>query len=517
MKPTDMVVVVATLLGAIGSFYFALASGDYSIAIVVGLALPAIIAAIKLALGERLFTASFLASLVFGAAVISVVLLVRWQEHSALDSAFNSIASARKTFLEGRSYPSPPLPIRVRERVVASDYLSVFLGNPLTLAFLAAPAGAGKSVVLDQMVASSYKDTSFGTIHLRLSELKEKLTESRQKSSWGTQYGLGKVLAIDNSASDGEGFLRAICSAQFRGVSERIAGQWPFRLRTLDSNRRRYVDACKLRLERESESDDGLRIFIDDLDEIEQGSLVHLLKLVEDEITRATSQRKLLILLAGRPEVFFTTSKERRAIWAESNNLASGFSLVTATVEPTTAGFEFFQQYLNSCVEFELKDDPKETRATVLAAINSQRSNSKNLQDALRYLDGCGFSATYFRALNTSFNDISFGKAFYSHWRIRASIKHRLPSADQVPEYEEQLKNAAMILAGEPGGIADLQPELYILLYSGLVEVIPVNFGNKSYSIRFQFPQFQSAILQPPSLQRLLPKRTRIRAAVNPR
>jgi hypothetical protein len=73
------------------------------------------------------------------------------------------------------------------------------------------------------------------------------------------------------------------------------------------------------------------------------------------------------------------------------------------------------------------------------------------------------------------------------------------------------LKEAARELARGQGE-AKFHLGLRVLLYSGLVNVIPVNFGTREYKIEFQFPQFQLAILDPPWKRRKqAPERTHTR------
>lgn len=513
MKLGDILPIVATLLGAIVSFYFALVSGDYVIAIVVGIPLPTIGLFITWVInGSKIL---IVAALIVGFIAVGIAILVRWQEQNTLDFTLNTIASRNKIYSE-RTYP--PLPIGVPNGgIIYSDYLSVFLRNKPTLAFLAAPAGAGKSVLLQQMVGSSNNKTQAGTVYLPLGKIQEKPSESRKPDAYGTQQGLGRVSTIEAADSEAAGIFTVICLSQFQlhEVSEQITKQWPFWLRSPEANRRRFADACRQRLERETETSEGLRVFIDDVDEIEESSLLKLMSLVEKAITNVPSspRRKLLFLLAGRPEVFYTTSKERRSLWAESRDPSSNFSLLTGTIERMTPNTTFYQAYLSNCVRFSLEGKDEQTLGAVLAAINSQHTGSTNLHESLEYLDGCGFAAKHFLRLREEhkpFNDIIFGQDFYYDWRNRAYEKHRLPSVDQANEYENMLKEAAGELA-KGGGEAKLHLGLRVLMYSGLVDIIPVNFGNRDYRVKFQFPQFMQAILRPAWEQRNQPARRHTR------
>jgi hypothetical protein len=500
MKAIDIITVVVTFLGVMGSLYLALVSGDYLIPIVFGVAAPAIVIVVNVLSRNKIFTTSFMVALIAGAVIVGVAMLVRWYERRSLDAAFDKIVKEYEDYSKRPDYP--PLPMRVREQVHYSNHLSAFSLNRLTLAFLAAPAGAGKTVLFEQMVGDSYRETHHGTVYLQLSKVKEKPLESRQPSAFGTQQGLGKVPTIDASNSDGTGLLTVVCSSQFRIVSEKIAKKWPFSLRTSDANRRRFAEVCKDRLEREITKDTGLRIFIDDLDEIEEASLLNLMMLVqrEKEIRASSPHGKLLIVLSGRAEVFFTASRERRWFWAESPE--PGLSLFTGSIERMTREMDSksFKLYLEKCVNYELHEEIDSTRVSVLAKIDSQaqEKNSENLREALWYLDGCSFAARHILNLEKKkFDEVVFGRDFYQFWRNRAYEKHRLTTAEHAGEYTQKLKAAAEILA-DGAGTATLYPDLYVLLYSGLVEIVPVDFGSKLYQVRFQFPQFQSAILSPP-------------------
>lgn len=512
MKPADMIPIAATLLGAIVSLYLALVSGDYLIAFVVGVALPAIVFLIFW-LSNRQKKTLMWAALVVGLAMFGVAILIWWREQSRLDAYFAAIASGNRTYSDDKY---PPFSMSVPTGKISSNHLSAFRRSKPTLAFLAAPAGAGKTVLLRQMIGESYLETETGTVYLPLSQIQQKLTDSRQPDTYGTQRGLGGVPTIDASNSEGAGFFTVICSSlfQLKNLSDQMAKEWPFSLRTPDANRRRFAEACTSRLETEAQSKLGLRIFIDDVDEIEEASLLQLMTLVDRAIQTksASTGGSLLVLLAGRPEFFYTSSRERRWLWNESRNPDAGFSLLTGTIERAT-DTDKFEEYLQSCVDFTIREDEfvRDNDCVicqeVLTAINTQRQSqlSKNLKEALEYLDGCSFAARHFLRLKQDdkpFNDVIFAQDFYNAWCDRAYEKHRIPALDKVKDYQDMLKVAAAEIA-RGGGEAKLHLGLRGLLYSGLVDVIPVNFGSREYKVKFQFPQFQAAILQPPWEQKI--------------
>ncbi|HYW71272.1 MAG TPA: hypothetical protein VE961_09570 [Pyrinomonadaceae bacterium] len=502
MKVSDVVSVVATLLAAISACYLAFVAGDYAIALVVGVALPIVVAAVILVTrGSKklIVIATFI-----GIALLTTTLLVRWKEQDLIEAYLDSIADANANYANTEW---PPLPLTTDGRTTTSHYLSAFAVSKPTIAFVAGPAGSGKSALIKAMVGESYASTRAGTIFIQLSKIQEQVSAPRTPQMYGTQLGLGAIPTIESSNAQSSGLFGVLCQSQLQAA--RVSGEfndkdfekkWPFTLRTADSNQRRFTEGCIDRFKGESKKAQGLRIFLDDLDEIAEPSLLKLMTLVDETIRSLPPQpaHKVLIVLSGRPEVFYIASREKRSLWDESRDSSAAFALMTATIEPMKAEGDAFQDYLRHCVKFEVGDGP--TLTSVVAAINAQRVRSTQLQEALTFADGCGFAARHFRALvesKTQFDTTSFARDFYFSWRARAHDKHKLPAIGDAKEYENLLKSAAAELE-EGNGEAMLNPNLGVLMYSGLINVIPLDFGMREYKLRFEFPQFQAAILHPP-------------------
>jgi hypothetical protein len=500
MKIPDVVSIVATLLLAISSCYFAFVAGNYGIAFVIGIALPIVVLAVILvSRGRRMF---IVIALGVGVLLVAITFFVRWKEQNVIDLYLDSISDANAGYSKTAW---PPLPLKAPDgQVMTSNYLSAFAGGKPAVAFVAGPAGSGKSALIKAMVGESFTSTRSGTVFIQLSKIQEQINEARTPKQYGSQLGLGAVPTIDSSTGQGLGLFGAICLSQLRAArslsefnDKDFQNKWPFTLRTAESNQRRFTGACVDRFKRESAKQQGLRIFVDDLDEVAEPSLLQLITLVDGTVQNLPPQRKVLIVLSGRPEVFYIASREKRSLWDESRDYSSKFSLMTATIEPMSANTEVFQKYLRHCVNFELKEGMLEP---VLAAINRERIRSTHLQEALSYADSCGFAARHFKGLieaGIAFDDVTFSRDFYYSWRSRARDKHKLPSIGDEKEYENLLKTAAQELE-DNGGEAMFSPNLGVLMYSGLVNVKPVDFGMREYKLQFEFPQFQTAILHPP-------------------
>jgi hypothetical protein len=480
---SDAIAAIAAVLGGTAALVVSLRTGDFVVLIAIGIVLP--IAAFVLS-RSVLAAATAVGALLIATSVICIL-----RDHSIVDREIDRTLGAGRTS-SSAIYPS--LPVRIGDEIHYGGYLDSIRAPGTTIVYLTGPAGSGKSGIIREIAKESAANAVTATAFFALGGFRVNEERQRGPGEYGTQDGLGIVPELTGSGA--EGLIGAVCQLQYaRDASTELMNHWLFSIRKEAAVHMEFYERCNDALVAQSHGAVGLTLLFDDLDEIDTSSLLRIGRLVDREVTKdGTSERRLLIVLSGRPEFLLALEKLRNTIWMDAREHHA--QVLSASIEPESSGTSQFLSYIQNCLQYMGVADDFATARKVKSLIVDGRHPF--VAEASRYMDGCNYIAKRSKELLADkLEDQEFGREFYKYWRQRAVETHGLPPLDEEAEYDQKLRKAVADLTSETPPVF-YERSKQILLYSGLIEIVPPDAGGLQYQLRLQFPLFSKMIEEDP-------------------
>lgn len=389
-----------------------------------------------------------------------------WNDLEANRRVEERLASANS-----RDYDSttPPIPVLIGEKVVFQDYLKrINTGEKVTVTFVVGPAGAGKSVMRRTFTTEFMRGefSSGQPMKLRL-----------------TSYEAGKPLKDDYYAND----------AKFADLSKTLdegdprIQDWIARELYAEWGADLTLPQIKKTLNKKAQA--GLALVIDDFDEIHRNSREKLLTKLRRSIASGSIEKGHVVVLSRADALINQPGLDK--LYELANTSGEDFVVNVAQIMPFSEGMNptAFREYLADANKWGAQDDPERARR------NFEELKVREpalVAEYTSWLDGANFLFGILE--NKKYEDPRLLRDHMAKlWYERAQEIHGFPT----PGEDQTFREKAKLLLPEIAAGVEFGIRYKSLLFTGLIEIVPVDVNRGIMTVKPQFPSFVAVYAHP--------------------